>query len=84
MISSIKNNSVGGKTGIADIVPDKPELIENVIRSNLDADMIILCGETSVGECDHIPAVVGSLGEMPIHGVGLSPGKTTALGLLVY
>jgi len=72
----------GGKARYCDIVPDKPELIENAIRSNLDADMIILCGGTSVGERDHVPAVVGSLGEILVHGIGLSPGKPTALGII--
>lgn len=72
----------GGKALYGDIVPDIPELIENAIRSNLDADMIILCGGTSVGERDHVPAVVNSLGKILVHGVGLSPGKPTALGII--
>lgn len=72
----------GGKARYCDIVPDKPKLIEDAIQSNLDADMIILCGGTSVGERDHVPAVVDSLGEILVHGVGLSPGKPTALGII--
>ena len=72
----------GGKARYCDIVPDVPELIENAIQSNLDADMIILCGGTSVGERDHVPAVVASLGEILVHGVGLTPGKPTALGII--
>ncbi|MBW6469887.1 MAG: molybdopterin molybdotransferase MoeA [Methanosarcinaceae archaeon] len=72
----------GGKARYCDIVPDIPELIENAIRSSLDADMIILCGGTSVGERDHVPAVVDSLGKILVHGVGLSPGKPTALGII--
>jgi len=72
----------GGKARYCDIVPDKPKLIEDAIRSNLDADMIILCGGTSVGERDHVPAVVDSLGDILVHGVGLSPGKPTALGII--
>jgi len=72
----------GGKARYCDIVPDKPKLIEDAIQSNLDADMIILCGGTSVGERDHVPAVVDSLGDILVHGVGLSPGKPTALGII--
>lgn len=72
----------GGTSRYCDIVPDKPKRIEDAIRSNLDADMIILCGGTSVGERDHVPAVVDSLGEILVHGVGLSPGKPTALGII--
>ncbi len=72
----------GGKARYCDIVPDKPKLIEDAIQSNLDADMIILCGGTSVGERDHVPAVVNSLGDILVHGIGLSPGKPTALGII--
>lgn len=72
----------GGKARYCDIVPDVPELIKNAIQSNLDADMIILCGGTSVGERDHVPEVVDSIGNILVHGVGLSPGKPTALGII--
>jgi len=72
----------GGIARYCGIVVDKPELIRKAVQSNLDADMIIICGGTSVGERDHVPAVVDSLGTILVHGVGLSPGKPTALGII--
>lgn len=72
----------GGRPIYLDIVRDSPELIREALASSLDADMIILCGGTSVGERDHGPAVVDSLGKILVHGVGLSPGKPTALGVI--
>ena len=72
----------GADARYCDIVVDKPELIREAIQSNLDADMIVICGGTSVGQRDHVPAVVDSLGKILVHGVGLSPGKPTALGII--
>ena len=65
-----------------DIVTDSPEKIKETITSNLDADMIITSGGTSVGKRDYVPAVVESIGKLLVHGVGISPGKPTALGII--
>ncbi len=72
----------GGKAQYCDIVPDDPELIEQAIESRLNTDMIILCGGTSVGERDHVPDAVDSIGKILVHGIGISPGKPTALGVI--
>ena len=72
----------GGASRLLDIVKDDPEKIKDAIFSNLDADMIITSGGTSVGKRDYVPGVIGSLGDLLIHGVGISPGKPTALGII--
>lgn len=72
----------GGVPRLLDIVEDYPEKIKDVISSNLDADMIITSGGTSVGKRDYVPGVVGSMGTLLVHGVGISPGKPTALGII--
>ncbi|WP_292380048.1 gephyrin-like molybdotransferase Glp [Methanosarcina sp. UBA289] len=72
----------GGIPQYLDIVPDNPDSIKKAIKSNLDADMIILSGGTSVGKRDHAPEVVASLGELLVHGIGVSPGKPAALGII--
>ncbi|MFZ2412174.1 MAG: gephyrin-like molybdotransferase Glp [Candidatus Methanoperedens sp.] len=72
----------GGNTRLLGIVTDSPEKIKEAIMSALDADMIIISGGTSVGKRDYVPAVVGSLGNLLVHGVGVSPGKPTALGII--
>jgi molybdopterin molybdotransferase len=64
-----------------DIVPEDKQLIEEAIKANLDTDMMVISGGTSVGERDYVPAVVEKLGTKLVHGVGLSPGKPTALGV---
>ncbi|MFU8767050.1 MAG: molybdopterin molybdotransferase MoeA [Candidatus Methanoperedens sp.] len=72
----------GGVPGLHNIVTDNPGMIKSAIKANLDADMIIICGGTSVGKRDFVPGVVASLGKLVVHGVGISPGKPTALGII--
>ncbi|WP_292486588.1 gephyrin-like molybdotransferase Glp [Methanohalobium sp.] len=72
----------GGLPEYCEIVPDNPDLIKSTIQSQLESDMIILCGGTSVGERDHVPDVVKSLGNVLVHGVSMSPGKPIALGVI--
>lgn len=71
----------GGIARYCDIVPEDKQLIEDAIKANLDTDMMVISGGTSVGERDYVPAVVEKLGTKLVHGVGLSPGKPTALGV---
>ncbi|MCK4937327.1 MAG: molybdopterin molybdotransferase MoeA [Methanosarcinales archaeon] len=73
---------VGGFPRINDIVTDDPELIRQAIHNNSDADMIVISGGTSVGERDHVPAAVETLGELLVHGIAISPGKPMALGVI--
>jgi molybdopterin molybdotransferase len=72
----------GGIPRCIDIVPDNPNSIKKAIETNLDVDMILLSGGTSVGRRDHAPEVVASLGKLLVHGIGISPGKPTALGII--
>ncbi len=64
------------------IVPEDRELIRKAISENMDADFIVISGGTSVGEKDYVPDVLASMGKQLVHGVGLSPGKPTALGII--
>ncbi len=72
----------GGTPRGIEIVPDNPDSIKKAIELNLDADMILLSGGTSVGKRGHAPEVVALLGELLVHGIGISPGKPTALGII--
>jgi molybdopterin molybdotransferase len=65
-----------------EIVPDDEGLIHKAISSNIDADMIIIIGGTSVGEKDYAPRVLEEMGELFVHGVRLQPGKPTAFGVV--
>ena len=72
----------GGIPKYHDIVPENTAQIEQAIKENRDADLLVISGGTSVGEKDFVPVVVSSQGKLLVHGVGLSPGKPTALGLV--
>lgn len=72
----------GGIPRINDIVSDDPQLICKAIHANSDANMLIICGGTSVGKRDHVAAVIKEMGELPVHGIAISPGKPTALGIV--
>lgn len=72
----------GGIPVYRDIVIDDPDLIKEEILASVDCDAIILCGGTSVGERDYVPKVIESIGDLLVHGVALSPGKPTALGIV--
>jgi molybdopterin molybdotransferase len=82
LMASLYARKWGGIPRLLDIVTDDPEKIKQTIVSNLDADMIIISGGTSVGKRDYVPGVVGSMGDILVHGVGISPGKPTALGII--
>lgn len=64
------------------IIPETVEDIQKSISDNINSDMIIISGGTSVGEKDLVPSVVKSMGNLLVHGVNLNPGKPTALGII--
>ncbi len=82
LMTSLYVRKWGGVPVLHDIVIDDPEKIKEAIMGVLSADMIIISGGTSVGKRDYVPAVVESLGTLVVHGVGISPGKPTALGFV--
>lgn len=72
----------GGIPRCTEIVPDNSGSIKKVLEENLDADMILLSGGTSVGKRDHAPETVAAMGELLVHGIGVSPGKPAAFGII--
>ncbi|MCO5297559.1 MAG: molybdopterin molybdotransferase MoeA [Fimbriimonadaceae bacterium] len=51
--------------------------LERLCGSN---DLVITAGGVSVGDRDHVPAAVESLGEVVAHGVKIKPGKPMLFG----
>jgi molybdopterin molybdotransferase len=82
LMASLYVRKWGGDTKLFDIVTDDPEKIKEAVVRALDADMVIISGGTSVGRRDYVPEVIGSLGNLLVHSVGISPGKPTALGII--
>lgn len=73
---------LGAEPKILGIVPDDPERIRTKISDALrDADIIITIAGSSVGTKDFVPDVVESLGKVVFHGVAMTPGKVTGIGV---
>lgn len=63
------------------ITADDPAVISEVMtRASREADAIITTGGVSVGEEDHVKAVVESLGSIDLWRVAIKPGKPFAFG----
>ncbi|KAB1187639.1 MULTISPECIES: gephyrin-like molybdotransferase Glp [Haloferax] len=72
----------GGEASYRDIVVDDPDLLREAVESDLDHDVIVTTGGSSVGERDLIPEVISEIGEVLVHGVALKPGHPVALGVV--
>jgi molybdopterin molybdotransferase len=63
------------------ITLDDPKIISDVMaRASHEADAIITTGGVSVGEEDHVKAVVESLGHIDLWRIAIKPGKPFAFG----
>jgi len=63
------------------ITADDPEVIGDVMATaSRETDVIVTTGGVSVGEEDHVKAVVESLGSIDLWRVAIKPGKPFAFG----
>jgi molybdopterin molybdotransferase len=72
----------GGEPTYRDVVTDDPAALRAAIERDLDHDVVVTTGGSSVGERDLVPEVVADLGEVLVHGVALKPGHPVALGIV--
>jgi len=70
----------GGEARYRDVVTDDEDELAAAIEGDLDADVVVTTGGSSVGERDLLPEVVDSVGEVLVHGVALKPGHPVCLG----
>ncbi|WP_049934101.1 molybdopterin molybdotransferase MoeA [Halarchaeum acidiphilum] len=74
--------SWGGRARYRDVVTDDADALRAAIERDLDADVVVTTGGSSVGERDLTPDVVESLGRLVFHGVALKPGHPVAAGVV--
>ncbi len=72
----------GGDPTYRDVVTDDADALREAVERDLDHDIVVTTGGSSVGERDLVPDVVGELGEILVHGVALKPGHPVALGVV--
>ncbi|GAB3695904.1 molybdopterin molybdotransferase MoeA [Halorubrum pallidum] len=70
----------GGEARYRDVVTDDAAALAAAIERDLDADVVVTTGGSSVGERDLLPEVVADIGEVLVHGVALKPGHPVCLG----
>ena len=70
----------GGEATYRDVVTDDADELRAAVERDLDHDILVTTGGSSVGERDIVPEVVADLGEVFVHGVALKPGHPVALG----
>ena len=77
-------NSYGAKANRVGIVKDEFELLKKSIKSNLDSDLILISGGSSVGIKDMTIDLLNSLGEpgVLLHGLSIKPGKPTIFAVI--
>jgi len=71
----------GGAARYRDVVTDDEDALAAAIEADLDADVVVTTGGSSVGERDLLPEVVDAVGEVLVHGVALKPGHPVCLGV---
>jgi molybdopterin molybdotransferase len=72
----------GGEARYRDIVTDDEAALGAAIERDLDSDVVVTIGGSSVGERDLMPAVVEDLGEVVVHGIAIKPGHPFGYGVV--
>jgi molybdopterin molybdotransferase len=72
----------GGNADILRGAHDGTSTLDRVLEENGEADAFVIVGGSGAGHHDASVRTLARLGIVHIHGVGLAPGETAALGLL--
>ncbi len=72
---------LGCEIHISEWLPDQPEQIRaSFTKAAAECDLILSSGGVSVGEEDHVKAVIAELGTLDMWKIAIKPGKPLALG----
>ncbi|HEV3184484.1 MAG TPA: molybdopterin-binding protein [Xanthobacteraceae bacterium] len=75
--------AIDGEGGAADIVRVALDgALDRVLQESEHADAIVVIGGTGAGRHDASVRTLARLGQVDIHGVGLTPGESAALGAI--
>ena len=72
----------GGNARRRDVVPDEVGALSAAIETDLDADLVVTTGGSSVGARDLVPEAVESVGELCLHGIAHKPGHPAGFGVV--
>jgi molybdopterin molybdotransferase len=71
----------GGDPRIGVPLPDRRDVIRAAL-TDVDADIVLVSGGSSVGQEDHAPSLIVELGELVVHGIALRPASPSGVGFL--
>jgi len=76
-----KLGAVGKRVGI---IEDKFDKLKSAVKDNLDSEIVLISGGSSVGVKDMTIDILNSLGEpgVVLHGLSIKPGKPTILAFI--
>jgi molybdopterin biosynthesis enzyme len=77
--------AIEGEGGVAEIVCgalDGTSTLDRALQGTHEADAVVIVGGSGAGAHDVSVLTLARLGTVHVHGVGLSPGETAALGSL--
>jgi molybdopterin molybdotransferase len=72
----------GGDADIVRGAPDGTSTLDRALEQIHDADAVVIVGGSGSGRHDASVRTLARLGTVHVHGVGLAPGETSALGSL--
>lgn len=73
----------GGEPKRTAIIKDDYNIIKStILNATSESDIILTSAGSSAGREDFIPPAIEELGELLVHGISISPGKPTALGII--
>jgi molybdopterin molybdotransferase len=70
----------GGVAEIVRVAPDGASALARALQESQQADAVVVIGGTGAGRHDASVRTLARLGQVAMHGVGLVPGETAALG----
>jgi molybdopterin biosynthesis enzyme len=84
-VAPLITRGIEGAGGVAAIVPgsmDGRSTLEEALQQSQHADAIVVIGGSGAGRHDASVRTVAHVGKVEVHGVGLVPGETAAIGSL--
>ncbi|MEF8854720.1 MAG: gephyrin-like molybdotransferase Glp [Haloarculaceae archaeon] len=72
----------GGEATYRAVVTDDVDSLAAAIDRDLDHDLVVTTGGTSVGDRDLLPGVLGERGSVDTHGVAIQPGHPAGFGVV--
>ena len=77
-------NKIGAETKKVGIIEDEFESLKKAVKNELNQDLVLISGGSSVGIKDMTIDLLNSLGEpgVLLHGLAIKPGKPTILAII--